>query len=56
MSRAIDLIQVYQSLAEQSSYALHLGLTEAGMGDQGVISSTAALSVLLNQGIDGMNG
>ncbi|MCP4433326.1 MAG: flavodoxin-dependent (E)-4-hydroxy-3-methylbut-2-enyl-diphosphate synthase [Gammaproteobacteria bacterium] len=51
MSRVIDLIQVYQSLAQQSSYALHLGLTEAGMGDKGVISSTAALSVLLSQGI-----
>ena len=51
MSRVTDLIQVYQSLAQQSSYALHLGLTEAGMGDKGIISSTAALSILLNQGI-----
>lgn len=51
MSRVTDLVEVYQSLAKQSSYALHLGLTEAGMGDKGVISSTAALSILLNQGI-----
>ncbi len=51
MSRVSDLVQVYQSLAQQSSYALHLGLTEAGMGDKGVIASTSALSILLNQGI-----
>ena len=51
MSRVSDLLDVYQSLAEQCRYALHLGLTEAGMGDPGVIASTAALSILLNQGI-----
>lgn len=51
MSRVGDLVQVYQSLAQQSSYALHLGLTEAGMGDKGIIASTSALSILLNQGI-----
>lgn len=51
MSRVSDLIKVYQSLAQQSNYALHLGLTEAGMGDKGIIASTAALSILLNQGI-----
>ena len=51
MSRVSDLVQVYQSLAQQSSYALHLGLTEAGMGDKGIIASTSALSILLNQGI-----
>ena len=51
MSGVTDLVEVYQSLAQQSSYALHLGLTEAGMGDKGIISSTAALSILLNQGI-----
>ena len=51
MSRVNDLVAVYQSLAQQSRYALHLGLTEAGMGDKGVIASTAALSILLHQGI-----
>jgi (E)-4-hydroxy-3-methylbut-2-enyl-diphosphate synthase len=51
MSRVQDLIAVYRSLAAQSDYALHLGLTEAGMGDKGVIASTAALSVLLGEGI-----
>jgi (E)-4-hydroxy-3-methylbut-2-enyl-diphosphate synthase len=51
MSRVQDLIAVYRALAQQSDYALHLGLTEAGMGDKGVIASTAALSVLLNEGI-----
>jgi len=51
MSRVADLVDVYQTLAAQSSYALHLGLTEAGMGDKGIIASTAALSILLNQGI-----
>ncbi len=51
MSRVPDLIQVYQSLAQQSRYALHLGLTEAGMGDQGIVASSSALAILLNQGI-----
>ncbi len=51
MSRVPDLIEVYQTLAQRCRYALHLGLTEAGMGDPGVIASTAALSILLNQGI-----
>jgi len=51
MSRVPDLIAVYQSLAQKCHYALHLGLTEAGMGDPGVISSSAALAILLNQGI-----
>jgi (E)-4-hydroxy-3-methylbut-2-enyl-diphosphate synthase len=51
MSRVTDLITVYQSLAERSNYALHLGLTEAGMGDQGIVASTSALAVLLTQGI-----
>ncbi|HEX5000230.1 MAG TPA: flavodoxin-dependent (E)-4-hydroxy-3-methylbut-2-enyl-diphosphate synthase [Terriglobia bacterium] len=46
-----DLIDVYRALAAQSPYALHLGLTEAGMGRRGVISSAAALSVLLQEGI-----
>jgi len=51
MSRVPDLVAVYRALAAQSRYALHLGLTEAGMGDKGVIASTAALSVLLMEGI-----
>lgn len=46
-----DLIAVYQALAQRASYPLHLGLTEAGMGTQGAVTSTAALSVLLQQGI-----
>jgi (E)-4-hydroxy-3-methylbut-2-enyl-diphosphate synthase len=51
MSRVQDLISVYQSLASQTDYALHLGLTEAGMGSKGIVASTAALAVLLQQGI-----
>ena len=51
MSRVQDLISVYQTLAERSRYALHLGLTEAGMGSKGIVASTAALAVLLQQGI-----
>ncbi len=46
-----DLIAVYQDLASRCDYALHLGLTEAGMGSKGIVASTAALSVLLQQGI-----
>src|SRR5437867_2234969 len=46
-----DLIQVYRSLAVRCDYPLHLGLTEAGMGSKGIISSTAALSILLSEGI-----
>lgn len=51
MSGVQDLINVYQSLAQQCDYPLHLGLTEAGMGSKGIVASTAALSVLLQQGI-----
>jgi (E)-4-hydroxy-3-methylbut-2-enyl-diphosphate synthase len=51
MSRVPDLVEVYQSLAQRCRYALHLGLTEAGMGDPGVVASSAALAILLNQGI-----
>ena len=51
MSRVPDLIDVYRTLAEKCRYALHLGLTEAGMGDQGIIASSAALAILLEQGI-----
>ncbi len=46
-----DLIAVYQELHNRCDYALHLGLTEAGMGTKGIVASTAALSVLLQQGI-----
>jgi (E)-4-hydroxy-3-methylbut-2-enyl-diphosphate synthase len=46
-----ELIAVYRDLARRSSYALHLGLTEAGMGSKGIVASTAALSVLLQEGI-----
>jgi (E)-4-hydroxy-3-methylbut-2-enyl-diphosphate synthase len=46
-----DLIQVYRCLAEQCNYALHLGLTEAGMGARGIVASTSALAVLLQAGI-----
>ncbi|MBA4261218.1 MAG: 4-hydroxy-3-methylbut-2-en-1-yl diphosphate synthase [Comamonadaceae bacterium] len=46
-----DLIAVYQELARRCDYTLHLGLTEAGMGTKGTVASTAALSVLLQQGI-----
>lgn len=46
-----DLIAVYRELARRCEFALHLGLTEAGMGSKGIVASTAALSVLLQQGI-----
>src|SRR5712671_1883084 len=46
-----DLIDVYRALAARSRYPLHLGLTEAGMGRTGIVSSTAALAVLLQEGI-----
>ncbi len=51
MSGVQDLIAVYQKLADESDYALHLGLTEAGMGSKGIVASTAALAVLLQRGI-----
>ncbi len=51
MSRVQDLIEVYQSLAAQTDFALHLGLTEAGMGSKGIVASTAALAILMQQGI-----
>ncbi len=51
MSRVQDLVQVYQTLADRCDYALHLGLTEAGMGSKGIVASTAALAILLQQGI-----
>jgi (E)-4-hydroxy-3-methylbut-2-enyl-diphosphate synthase len=46
-----DLVEVYRRLAVRCDYPLHLGLTEAGMGSKGIISSTAALSILLSEGI-----
>ncbi|HHM06265.1 MAG TPA: flavodoxin-dependent (E)-4-hydroxy-3-methylbut-2-enyl-diphosphate synthase [Gammaproteobacteria bacterium] len=51
MSGVQDLIAVYQDLAARCNYALHLGLTEAGMGAKGIVASTAALAVLLQKGI-----
>jgi (E)-4-hydroxy-3-methylbut-2-enyl-diphosphate synthase len=50
-SEVQDLIAVYRTLAERCDYALHLGLTEAGMGTKGIVSSAAALAVLLQEGI-----
>jgi (E)-4-hydroxy-3-methylbut-2-enyl-diphosphate synthase len=50
-SEVQDLIAVYRSLAARSDYALHLGLTEAGMGSKGIVASAAGLAVLLQEGI-----
>jgi (E)-4-hydroxy-3-methylbut-2-enyl-diphosphate synthase len=50
-SQVQDLIAVYRALAARCDYALHLGLTEAGMGSKGIVASTAALAVLLQEGI-----
>jgi (E)-4-hydroxy-3-methylbut-2-enyl-diphosphate synthase len=51
MSQVQDLVAVYRSLGERCEYALHLGLTEAGMGSKGIVASTAAMAVLLQEGI-----
>jgi (E)-4-hydroxy-3-methylbut-2-enyl-diphosphate synthase len=51
ISNVQELINIYQDLASRCDYALHLGLTEAGMGSKGIVSSAAALSVLMQQGI-----
>jgi len=51
VSEVQDLIAVYRALTRQCDYALHLGLTEAGMGTKGIVASTAALAVLLQEGI-----
>lgn len=51
VSRVQDLISVYRNLESRCDYALHLGLTEAGMGSKGIVASTAALSILLQEGI-----
>jgi (E)-4-hydroxy-3-methylbut-2-enyl-diphosphate synthase len=51
VSAVQDLIAVYTMLAERCTYALHLGLTEAGMGSKGIVASSAAMGILLQQGI-----
>src|ERR1700704_1430744 len=51
VSAVQDLVSVYTLLAERCRYALHLGLTEAGMGSKGIVASTAAMGILLQQGI-----
>ncbi len=51
VSQVQELVAVYRELARRCDYALHLGLTEAGMGSKGIVASTAALSVLLQEGI-----
>jgi (E)-4-hydroxy-3-methylbut-2-enyl-diphosphate synthase len=51
VSAVQDLIAVYQELARRSDYAIHLGLTEAGMGSKGIVASSAALGILMQQGI-----
>ena len=51
VSSVQDLVAVYRELASRCDYPLHLGLTEAGMGSKGIVASTAALAVLLQQGI-----
>ena len=51
VSAVQDLIAVYQDLARRSDYAIHLGLTEAGMGTKGIVASSAAMGILLQQGI-----
>jgi (E)-4-hydroxy-3-methylbut-2-enyl-diphosphate synthase len=51
VSNVQDLIACYQDLAKRSNYAIHLGLTEAGMGSKGIVASSAALGILLQQGI-----
>jgi (E)-4-hydroxy-3-methylbut-2-enyl-diphosphate synthase len=51
VSRVQDLVAVYTELARRSNHALHLGLTEAGMGSKGIVASSAAMGILLQQGI-----
>lgn len=51
ISNVQELINIYQDLSSRCDYALHLGLTEAGMGSKGIVASSAALSVLMQQGI-----
>jgi (E)-4-hydroxy-3-methylbut-2-enyl-diphosphate synthase len=51
VSRVQDLVSVYRALAARCQYALHLGLTEAGMGSKGIVASSASLGILLQEGI-----
>lgn len=51
ISNVQELISIYQDISSRCNYALHLGLTEAGMGSKGIVSSAAALSILMQQGI-----
>jgi (E)-4-hydroxy-3-methylbut-2-enyl-diphosphate synthase len=51
ISRVQELVRVYRALADRCDYALHLGLTEAGMGSKGIVSSTAGIAILLQEGI-----
>lgn len=51
VSRVQDLVAVYRELAHQSNYALHLGLTEAGLGSKSIVATTAAVAILLQEGI-----
>jgi len=51
ISNVQELINIYEDLSDRCDYALHLGLTEAGMGSKGIVSSSAALAVLMQQGI-----
>src|SRR4029450_2256472 len=51
VSEVQDLIAVYRELARRCDSALHLGLTEAGMGSKGIVASTAAMAILLQEGI-----
>ncbi len=51
VSQVQELVAVYRQLAQRCDYALHLGLTEAGMGSKGIVASTAALSILMQEGI-----
>ena len=51
ISKVQELVRVYRALADRTDHALHLGLTEAGMGSKGIVASTAGLSILLQQGI-----
>ena len=51
ISKVQELVRVYRALADRTDHALHLGLTEAGMGSKGIVSSTAGLAILLQQGI-----
>jgi (E)-4-hydroxy-3-methylbut-2-enyl-diphosphate synthase len=51
VSNVQDLVSVYRMVAKRSDYALHLGLTEAGMGSKGIVASSAALGILLQEGV-----